>query len=87
MTQDGVLIETLRLAVPLWITQIRGWNEAERIRRAGICAQYIASHGDALQFTSKNTAEAFNRLAEGLAVAAFNPGGVTFGDQHWEAAP
>jgi hypothetical protein len=92
MVHDDALIETLRVAVPLWIEKVRGWSETERIRRAVICAQYIGSHGDALQFRSKNTArstagQAFNRFAEGLAIAAFAPGGVTYGDQHWEAAP
>jgi hypothetical protein len=33
---------------------------------------------------SPGTAEAFNRLAEGLAIAAFAPGGVTAFGQHWE---
>jgi hypothetical protein len=33
---------------------------------------------------SPGTAEAFNRLAEGLAIAAYHPGGVTAFGQHWE---
>jgi hypothetical protein len=85
---DDLLIETLRFAVPLWIVKVRAWTAAERIRRAGTCAHIIASHGDALQFPEKNTtAMAFNALAEGLAIAALQPGGVTYGDQHWEADP
>jgi len=33
---------------------------------------------------SPGTAEAFNRLAEGLAIAAYQPGGVTAFGLHWE---
>lgn len=33
---------------------------------------------------SPGTGEAFNRLAEGLAIAAYQPGGVTAFGMHWE---
>jgi hypothetical protein len=33
------------------------------------------------------TGEAFNRLAEGLAIAAYQPGGVTAFGMHWEMPP
>lgn len=32
---------------------------------------------------SPGTAQAFNRLAEGIALGAYQPGGITVFDQHW----
>lgn len=45
----------------------------------------IAEHGDSLQYRDTHSAEAFNRLAEGLAAAAYQPGGVSFAGMLWEA--
>ena len=64
------------------------------LERAQVCGQHIAERGDVLQFKGKTpkerakTAEAFNRLAEGLACLALTaPGGVTFLGVRWEAKP
>jgi len=78
---------TLSLAVPLWIDEVRAWSIERRLERVKICGQVVAERGDIIQFKSKKkneTAEAFNRLAEGLAIMAFRPGGVTFMDLHFE---
>lgn len=80
----------LQLVVPLWIAKVRGYTEEQRLERACECAQVIAEKGDVLQFRSKRKGEsaaAFNALAEGLACAAFQPGGVRFASLHFEADP
>ena len=87
-TKYTLLSSTLQLAVPLWIERLRGapWEHVER--RARECSQVIAEHGDNLLFRSKkkgDTAEAFNRLAEGIACLSFCPGGVKIFGEHWEA--
>lgn len=80
------LIEVLRLAVPLHIYEIRNWSVYNRIHEAQNCVDEVASKGDILQFGSKKkgeTARAFNRLARGLALLAYQPGGVDFAGEHW----
>jgi hypothetical protein len=72
----------------MWIDRLRGYPESLRLERAQECGQVVAEKGDIIQFRSKKkgeTAEAFNRLAEGIAALAFAPGGVTFLGDHWEA--
>lgn len=87
---QALLSISLSAAVPLWIERVRGYSEDRRLERARECAQVIAEKGDIIQFKSKKkgeTANAFNALAEGLACAAFQPGGVRFADLHFEAKP
>lgn len=80
---------TLELAVPMWVEKIKSYNlplEAFEARRLK-CSQHIAEHGDNIMFRSKkkgDTARAFNRLAEALAICSFAPGGVTFAGMKWE---
>jgi hypothetical protein len=75
-------------AVPLWIDRYRDFCWEEGYRRAQICMQICAEHGDDILYRTKGkTADGFNRLAEGLAILASSPGGVTFAGQHWEAPP
>lgn len=76
----------LELAVPLHIHEIRHWSTQNWIHQAQHCADEVASKGDILQFRSKTkgeTAKAFNSLAQGLAILAYQPGGVTFAGLHW----
>jgi hypothetical protein len=86
---DVVLVESLRFAVPLWIEELRDCTPDQRMARASRCATVVGEKGDALQFKGqsaaarRSTAEAFNRLAEGLAIAAYMPGGVVFAGHHW----
>jgi len=77
----------LTVAVPMWIDQIRAEHltDDQRIARAKRCGDHIAHHGDAILYRDKKTPQAFNALAEGLALAAFQPGGVSFAGMHWEA--
>lgn len=83
--RDYVLIETLKLAVPLHIDDLRDATPQQRQRLAREAAQVIASQGDVLMFGGRKgaAANAFNHLARGLAAAAYQPGGVDFAGQHW----
>lgn len=82
---DRPELGVLEIAVPLWIDKLRAYTEAERYAMAREDGQHIASHGDNLMFRSKPgaSADAFNALARGLAIAAYQPGGVSFGGGHW----
>jgi hypothetical protein len=70
-----LLRASLEAAVPLWYFELRGQPKAVLERRARQCGQVLSEKGDCLQFGGKSksskaaTAEAFNRLAEGLAAA------------------
>jgi hypothetical protein len=57
----------------------------DRHRAAGL-AGIIAARGDLILYRGGKhgeSATAFNALAEGLAIGACQPGGVTFAGQHW----
>lgn len=86
--QYSLLTSTLQLAVPMWIDQMRRYPWEHIQERAKVCSQHIAEHGDLILFKGKKkgeSAEAFNRLAEGVACLAFVPGGVKLWGSHWEA--
>ncbi len=83
---NDVLLISLQAAVPLWIERVRHLTPAERQARAAELSGVIASRGDDILYRSAKkggTAKAFNALAEGLALAAFQPGGVTAFGHHW----
>lgn len=77
-------------AVPLRIAEYRakgGPTEADRERVRGH-SQLLAEKGDVLQMGGGKKGEAarvFNALVDGLAVLAFQPGGVRFAGQRYEA--
>lgn len=75
---------SLQAAVPLRILDVRDWGHERRGRAAAECSRVIAEHGDDLMFGGRHAADAFNKLALGLACAAYVPGGITFLDDHWE---
>ena len=81
---DDLLLISLEAAVPFWVMKWRVRPESERVARASQCAEIIGSKGDVLQYGGKGCAEAFNALAEGLAILSFFPGGVKFAGHHWE---
>lgn len=88
MADESLLASTLAVAVPTWIEVLRGRSVEHRLERAELCAQVVAEHGDDVLFRSRKhgaTAYAFNRLAEGIACAAFSPGGVCVFGERWEA--
>jgi hypothetical protein len=74
----------LMVAVPLRIAELADVPEARRLALARESGQDLAEHGDDLMFRTKGrTAKAFASLATGLAVAAYQPGGVTFATMHF----
>jgi hypothetical protein len=86
MADSELLALSLQVAVPLWIDRIRDVPWETRIERARELAQYIASHGDNILYRGHKkgqSAEAFNALAEGLAIGAYLPGGVSAFGCHW----
>ena len=97
-SQATLLHLTLQAAVPLWCQELRererdygrhrrGYDEFSHYlsERACVCAAVIGETGDALMFKVKGkSAEAFNRLAEGIACASFCPGGIKAFGTHWE---
>lgn len=85
--QREVLRMTLAIAVPLRIAEVRAWTTDRRLATARTCADVIGAHGDDLQFGGKHCADAFNKLALGIACCAFQPGGIKFLDDHYEAQP
>jgi hypothetical protein len=86
--KNELLAVHLAVAVPLWIERYRHSNAEEATRRAHICVQTVAEHGDVILYRSKGeTAEAFNRLAEGIAIASFQAGGITIFGLHFETTP
>jgi hypothetical protein len=85
-TVGDLLAIHLETTVPLRILELRQAGEAERMRLAREAAAQIAAHGDDIQFRAARrgaTASAAGWLVTGLAVAAFQPGGVRFGDLAW----
>lgn len=85
-TREELLRLTLSIAVSLWVEQLQKKSWAEVEERARVCGQVVAEKGDIIQFRSKKkgeTAEAFNRLAEGIAALSFAPGGVEFLGLHF----
>lgn len=84
------LLSALDAAVPLWMLELDRMTpeirELDRQVWARRSADAIAAHGDVLQYGSRRkgeTAKVFNALAQGLAAAAYQPGGVTFAGRHW----
>jgi hypothetical protein len=76
----------LRIAVPIWIDRLRDSSFEERALRGKSCGRYLAEHGDDVLFKTKDkTAFAFNKLAQGIACAAYQPGGIRVFGLHFAA--
>lgn len=87
-TKLTLLQSTLEAAVPLWCLTIETWSEEYRAERAAVCSQAVAEHGDMILYRGKKagqSADAFNRLAEGIALASLSPGGIRVLGLHFEA--
>lgn len=81
------LSDFLMLAVPLWAMRCQRMPLNELIKKCGDISQVIGEKGDIILFKTKKegeSAKAFNRLAEGIAILSFVPGGVTFMGTHYE---
>lgn len=81
---------TLELAVPWRMAQIARFDpdfrDGLRRRWAAEAAVQVGTMGDSLIFGGKKPgrpADVFNRLAKGLAAAAYQPGGVSYAGRHW----
>ena len=82
----GLLAISLSAAVPLWVLRVRNLTPEQRQARASELAGVVAERGDVILYRGSRrgeSASAFNALAEGLAIAAFAPGGVTAFGSHW----
>lgn len=80
------LVETLRIAVPMWQHDVAAMDAVARAARGVELSQIVAEAGDQLLFKGPRTREVFNALAEGIAIASYAPGGITFHGVHWEMA-
>lgn len=68
---ERLLRMSLKASVPMWFADLRKKTPDYWERRRTVCSKHIAAHGDIIMFRSKKpgqTAEAFNRLAEGCAL-------------------
>lgn len=78
----------LTIAVPLWIEKLKHKSFEDFEKRKDAILHSVCAKGDILMYGGKKgeAGELFNVLAEGLAwLALIAKGGVTFGDQHWDA--
>lgn len=84
-SRNALLLITLDVAVPLRILEMQDWTPDRRIESAKGIGQLITEKGDVLQFGGRKgeAAQVFNALAQGLAVGAYQPGGIRFGGRHW----
>jgi hypothetical protein len=84
--QAALLQDALSAAVPLWILELRQSTFEQRAALAAKACDVIASQGDIILYRSSKkgeTAKAFNELAKGLAVLAYQPGGVEIFGLHF----
>ena len=85
-----LLLDALTFTVPVRMWELRA--EAHRItddqRHARIArhSMVVASLGDVLQWGGKKHSAAFAALSDALALAAYDPDGVTWKGVHWCAA-
>lgn len=86
MTPTELLPIALSAAVPLKIADLAGYSPDARALLARDSADTIAAHGDDLQYGGKDCAPTFAALVRGLAVGAYQPGGITFAGTCWCAA-
>lgn len=84
-SRRALLLTTLQAAVPLHIAEVddNRWGHLARQFTAHGLAHTVAGHGDDLMYGGKHCAETFNALARGLALLAYQPGGVAFQGLHW----
>lgn len=91
---------SLEVAVPMWQQRWRGRPADQQVARARSLGQTVAGHGDSILFSTKgarrrvtdgvvmegkpSSAEAFNALAEGIALLSLlSAGGVTIFGRHF----
>lgn len=85
--QETALTMMLDVAVPILVHELKDKSWEYLQERMKLCGPVLAERGEYLFYQSKKpgeTAEAFNRLAEGVAILSFAPGGVDLFGRHWE---
>lgn len=82
---EFLLAISLDASIPFHILESLGLSWDEKLSRARQCADIIAEHGDVILFRGKGTADAFNKLARGIALLSFAPGGVKFLRRRWRS--
>lgn len=90
---DNWFIGLLITAVPMWAHRHFKTAPDERVSRAHALGEVIAYSQGAAAIVDKDsppvtkgeasTANAFNAIAEGIAIGAYCPDGATFGGLHW----
>lgn len=86
--KDSPLVSALGMAVPLWQLELKSVPFNELLKECPEISQMLAEKGDILLYGSKTkgeTAQIFNRVARGLAILSFLPGGVKLFGQTWIA--
>lgn len=88
MEKEELLRLHLEVAVPLLMHEYRlvgGPSEQDYARARNMYPTKLGAQGDALLFRDKRTAEVIDVLADGMAILAFCPGGVSALGLHFEA--
>lgn len=94
--QFTLMLASLELAVPQWQERLLAYGEGGRRIRSRVCVDALSCRADILQYgipaggrrkDDGRVAEVFNRLAEGIALGSFQPGGVRMFGRHWEYGP
>ena len=81
---NSLLAIHLDAAVPLCMYRVSKWSFERRKQEAERVLNIVASEGDTILYLVKGkTAQSFNALAEGIAILATVPGGVTVFGRHW----
>jgi len=83
LSDNVALVATLGVAVPMRIEEMSTWDDAARQSMTTWSVDIVCAHGDDLLYGGEHCAKAFNALAQGLAILAYRPGGVTFAGLHW----
>jgi hypothetical protein len=83
----AALVIGLEAAVPLHILDAQHRTDEQRVAAANDLGTVIGSHGDDLIYGGRHCAATFNALARGLALLAYQPGGVDFAGHHWCTTP
>ncbi|MER7126668.1 hypothetical protein [Micrococcus luteus] len=94
MTNDRteLLLVGMGLLVPLWIARVASWPDADRQAAAVAAADLISTGADELRETNPRRRDlpqgtVTSAIARGLALLAYQPGGVTWAGSHWCTTP
>lgn len=82
----AILESTLILSVPFWIEKIKMLSSEERYNRAKICGEILKTMGEAAIYKTDvpgSSKDAFNSLAEAIAIMSFVPGGIEVFGTRW----